>query len=114
MEGFTQVQEDVEHHFVYVFVRKDLSQAQICVQSCHAAMESARNYLSRTDEHPSVIIFGIKNEAKLRSIADIISQSGIPIKHFFEPDIGNQLTAIASAPVKGSDREIFSKYCLLK
>ncbi len=99
---------------MYVFVRKDLSPSQIVVQSCHASMESARNFLSKDDEHPSVIVFGIKNEAKLRSIAEQIRKSGIFIKEFFEPDIGHQLTAIASAPVHGEVRAIFSKYCLLK
>lgn len=99
---------------MYVFVRKNLSPAQICVQSAHAVIESARHFLEPDEQHPSVILFGVKSEAKLRSIAEQLQQQGIRLKQFFEPDIGNQLTAFATAPVFGKDRELFAKYCLLR
>lgn len=99
---------------MYVFVRNDLSYAQKAVQAAHSCIEAARHFLLPDEDHPSVIIFGIKSEAKLKSIVEQLQQQGVRLKQFFEPDIGNQLTSIATAPVFGKDREIFSKYCLLR
>lgn len=95
-------------------MRNDLSYAQKAVQSSHACIEAARHFLRPDEEHPSVIIFGVKSEPKLKSIAEQLQQNGIRLKQFFEPDIGNQLTAFACAPIYGKDRELFAKYCLLR
>lgn len=100
--------------YIYVFVRNDLSPSQICVQSTHSCIEVARNYLDKDEDHPNVVVFGIKNENKLKSIADNLLQEGIRFQQFLEPDIGNQLTSIATEPLCGEDRKLFSKYCLLK
>jgi hypothetical protein len=61
--------------------------------------------------HPSVIILSIKNERKLQKIANELK---VKYRPFFEPDIGNQLTAIATEPISGEDRNMFRKYNLIK
>jgi hypothetical protein len=99
---------------LYVFVRKDLSsQAQISVQAGHAILEATRAYCAGEDEHPSIIIFGIKSEPKLRSLEERIRSQGVRLKPFYEPDIGHQMTAFATEPVHGDRRKIFEKYTLL-
>lgn len=99
-----------EHKYMYVIVRNDLSGPQKAVQSAHAAIESGRRYLKEGEEHPSVIILIVKNERKLIELQD-----KIPYDHvvFREPDIGNQVTAIATKPLVGEEREFFKRYQLL-
>lgn len=104
----------MDKKYIYVFVRKDLSAAQICVQSSHACIEASRAFLAGADEHPSVIIFGIKSEPKLKDIAARLQEAGVRHRVFVEPDIGDQWTAIACEPVAGERRSIFSKYTLLQ
>jgi len=77
-------------------------------------MELGRQVLNPTSEHPSLIVFGIKSEPKLRSIAEHLKSLGITLREFTEPDIGDQLTAIATEPICGERRQLFAKYCLLK
>lgn len=76
-------------------------------------MEAARTFLKEGAEHPHLIVFGAKNENKLRRCIEHLKEAGIPYKEFIEPDIGNQLTAVATAPVCGTQRQHFCKYCLL-
>ncbi len=89
---------------------------QIAVQSTHAAIEIARNYLTPTQEHPSVIILQIKNEEKLNNISSYLDSVDIKYKKFKEPDPwnNNKLTAIATVPLYGDDRKYFKKFQLLR
>lgn len=102
------------HAYMYVLVRKDLSQAQQAVQSAHAAIESSRNYLAPGEEHPSVIICSVKSEQKLLMCADEFKEKGIDFQIFREPDIGNQATALASRPLRGTEREAFKRFQLMQ
>lgn len=96
---------------MYVLVRNDLSTPQKAVQSAHAAIEASRAFIKHGEEHPSVIILVVKSEHKLKVIADKLD---VKYRAFFEPDIGNQLTAIATAPISGEQRQFFRKFQLLK
>ena len=98
---------------MYVIVRNNLSYPQKCVQSCHAAIEAARELLSPDQEHPHLVITVVKNEAKLKRLAETLTEKNIKHKIFIEPDIGHQVTAIATAPISGKDREMFRHYQLL-
>ena len=104
----------MEHKYMYVIVRNDLSPAQRAVQASHAAIESTRKYLSDGDEHPSVIILIVKNERKLIEVQARLKYDH-DIEHivFEEPDIGNQMTALATTPLCGDDRDIFKRFQLL-
>lgn len=98
---------------MYVLVRKDLSQAQQAVQSAHAAIESSRNYLAPGEEHPSVIICSVKSEQKLLMCADEFKEKGIDFQIFREPDLHNQATALASKPLRGTERDAFKRFQLM-
>ncbi len=64
-------------------------------------------------EHPSVIICVVKSETKLKEIAAELSDQKIKYSAFNEPDKNNELTAIASEPITGMDREAFKRFQLL-
>ncbi len=102
------------HEYMYVIVRNDLSPAQKAVQSGHALIEASRKFLAKDAEHPSVIICVVKSEAKLIKCCEELRNCGIQFEEFREPDIGNQLTAIASKPLFGKDREAFKRFQLLR
>lgn len=103
-----------DHAYTYAITRKDLSTPQQAVQAGHAAIEAARAYLKADDEHPSLIICTTKSEAQLSRAADDIEKQGIRIKRFYEPDIGNQLTAFATEPLSGEARKAMRKFQLMK
>lgn len=94
-------------------MRKDLTHSQQVVQASHACIESSRAFLAGEDVHPHLVVFGVKNQTKLRRVTEHLKQVGIRYKEFVEPDIGNELTAVATAPLSGEDRKHLAKYCLL-
>ena len=65
-------------------------------------------------EHPSVIICGVKNEQSLIKQMNYLISNGVQFSIFKEPDLGNELTALATAPISGAARELFKKYQLIK
>jgi len=55
----------------------------------------------------------VKDEIALQRAIYKIENSGILYKEFLEPDIGNQLTAIATEPICGNRRKVFKKFKLM-
>ena len=103
------------HQYIYIFVRRDLSMPQQVVQSCHAAVEAAKFYLGESLDHPSIIVCGVKTETALRNVQSFLHTSKIRFREFIEPDIGCQLTALATEPISdASTRKLFRKFQLLK
>ena len=90
-----------------------MSTPQQAVQSCHAAIEAALSF-GRLPDHPFVVICGLESEAKLLNAQSKLTALGIKCHPFREPDIGNQLTAVACEPVYGEQRRAFRSYQLIK
>lgn len=100
---------------MYVIVRTDLSMPQVAVQSCHACIEATKAFeVEKLQEHPSVIILAAKSEAKLQQIRQFLIANGIRHVHFYEADLNDQLTAIATEPIHGEKRDLFRKFQLIK
>jgi hypothetical protein len=98
-----------------VFVRSDLSIPQLTVQSCHAVIEASNAFnFSSLPVHPSVIVLGIKNEQKLHRVRRYLIDQDIKHAHFYEPDIGHELTALATEPLYDDRRSLLRKYQLLQ
>lgn len=99
-------------HF-YVFVRTDLSLEQQLVQAVHAAYESGIRHGDRTSID-SVVVCQARDEFHLKQILNRLTNLQIPLVGFYEPDIGNQLTAISTSPLDMAQRKSMSKYRLWK
>lgn len=82
------------------------------MQSCHACIEAAKEF--GLQEHPSVILLGAKNLNKIERAIKYLGTNGIKHVVFREPDIGDEITAVATSPVNGDKREVFRKYQLLR
>ena len=99
------------HPYIYIALRADLPRPQQSVQASHAAIEATRKFLDTDLEHPSVIILNMKTENDLVKFMDKCPYNFI---EFREPDMKNQLTAVATEPIFGDDRKFFRKFQLLK
>ena len=97
---------------MYVITRNDLSSAQRAVQAGHVLIETTQAF-GPFDEHPSVIICVTKSEHKLNSVNDELLTKGIKTRTFREPDRNHELTAIATRPLRGQEREALSRFQLL-
>lgn len=98
-----------------MITRKDLTPAQQAVQGIHAAIEiSRRGGIAPDTPHPHLVLCHVKHEDALHAQAEKLQSSGIRFEKFYEPDRDNELTALATAPIKGDDRRLFRRLQLVK
>lgn len=102
-----------EHKFMYGIVRNNISNAQRAVQLGHAVIEAGRTFLKQNDKHPSLIYCVVKSEAKLLKLSKELYDNGIKFKTFREPDMNNEITAIATEPLSYKNKNILKRYQLL-
>lgn len=96
-----------------MFIRKDLSFPQQVVQSSHACIEAAKSFLVNEEEHPHLVVLGIKDEQQLYNSAKKLDQTGIRYRIFIEPDRNGEATSLATEPISGEQRRLFRSYrCL--
>ena len=97
---------------LYVLVRRDLSPSQQAVQAGHALAE----HLLRGDlngwDNGTLILLGVGNEQELQDWAERLTWRGLSYSMFREPDIGDQMTALACAP-SPEDRKLFRSLKLI-
>lgn len=86
---------------LYVIVRADLAPGLQLAQSCHAVSMFA-------DVHPklfkawvsgsnNIVVLHVPDELELRDLLDRAGAAGVATGAFFEPDVGDELTALALA-----------------
>jgi len=94
-------------HRLYVLVRKDLSESYQAVQAGHAVAEWLLR--DRTWKNETLVYLGVDKEQDLVDWKDKLNYKNIKYAEFREPDIGNELTAIAAL----ADGKIFKKLKLI-
>ena len=57
---------------------------------------------------------GVKNEQKLHQVRKFLIDNGIQHVHFYEADMSDELTALATEAVPHTRRKLFKKYQLYK
>lgn len=95
-----------------MITRRDLSFEQQACQAIHAARLSARDFPFR--EEPHLCLCTVKNEARLQLELEKLRSLGIEISEWREPDRNNELTAIATGPIRGDQRRLFRNFQLLR
>lgn len=104
----------MEPEYCYIFVRQDLTPEQQLVQSAHVALVLG-NKLKRTDVSQLYFtVIGIPQLIDFRDVIKTLHKHGTKFESFYEPDQGNTLTAIATHPIKKSERGILRDYKLLR
>lgn len=95
---------------LYVLIRKDLSQSYQAVQAGHAVAEWLLRHQGQNEwDNGTLVYLGVDNEETLKHWTFKLDVKGIEWTGFTEPDIGNQITAIACL----SDGKVFSNLKLL-
>lgn len=95
---------------LYLITRDDLSPAFQSVQSAHALTDAILKYpkdaLEWHRKSNTLVMLSVKNEAALIEIEEDLKNMNVNFVSFREPDIGEELTAIAVLP-----SEEAKKYC---
>lgn len=81
---------------LYVIVRKDLSIAQRAVQAGHAVAEFCLHSPFSRWSNGTLIYLGVKGLNQLENLKYKLEDQGIRVVEFREPDLNNQITAIAT------------------
>jgi len=92
---------------LYVLVRKDLPTSYQAVQAGHAVAEWLIH--DQSWKNGTLIYLGVNNEKELLRWGSKLKNKDIPFVTFKEPDIGNELTALASH----TDGTVFKKLKLM-
>ena len=85
-------------HKMFVLVRRDLPSTYRGVQAGHALAEFLLHYPHQGQEwnNHTLIYLGVENQAALEEWSKKLDEKNIEYAAFREPDIGNELTAIAT------------------
>ena len=81
---------------MFVIVRKDLSTSQQAVQAGHALAEYLMHGPFSRWQNGTLIYLGVKGRNQLENIKKKFERENIPHMEFREPDLDNQITAIAT------------------
>lgn len=60
--------------------------------------------------HPHLVVLGSESEVSLQFIAARLEAFGIQYRPFYEPDLADSLTALATEPLSGSRRKPLQRY----
>lgn len=84
------------------------------VQACHACLEAGVRFSLDAGKPSYLIACGVADEPSLRHVKRWLELRGIRVLAFQEPDLRNELTALASEPVADERRKLFSRFKLWK
>jgi hypothetical protein len=109
--------EYLKRHYIYIFVRQDIFPEYQAVQACHVAAKMGH----RIGQYPNDLfdglyftLVGVPDIKALQVAAEDIKAVGATVYTFHEPDIGNELTAVASGPIAAPYRKRLLSYKLLR
>jgi hypothetical protein len=77
-------------------------------------MEASLAFNDSQSEHPHICLCAVKNEASLISCAKYLDSHNIKFYAWYEPDLNNELTALAAEPLSGERRRCMRKFQCLK
>ena len=81
---------------MYVLVRNDISKSQQAVQAGHALAQFMLDWPDRSKEWNNYILVYLRTDLdQLQVLADTLIDGFNLVSDFYEPDLGNELTAIA-------------------
>ena len=87
---------------LYVITRRDLSPGRQAAQSCHALRAFVQDWPEIDQEWYEtsnyLVLLSVKDEKELRDLFHRAREIGLRGSWFLEPDLNNQITAIALEP----------------
>lgn len=88
-------------------MRTDLPLAVQLCQAVHAARESGARYPDDKDLIPHVVVCAVDDQESLLLLSKTLASLDVAHTLFYEPDIGNEATALATAPLPQEQRVLF-------
>ena len=105
-------------YYFYVFVRQDISPEYQAVQGMHAAAKMGHYCHSLcTNIHFDDLYLTLIGVPDVQGLFDAIKDAtalGCKVYNFYEPDLGGQLTAVATSPIRMCDRKRLLSYKRLR
>jgi hypothetical protein len=98
-----------EPEYMFIFVRQDISKEQQAVQAAHVAYKAGCMYGYNPDETYFVLV-GVEDEAALNEAKATLDIKDVSFEQFYEPDLGDSLTAVASVPIKEHRKRFLKHY----
>lgn len=112
---YNQINPDkLIRNYSYFFTRQDISPEYQLVQTAHAALELGNKLQPDQVKDLYFACCGAKDLAELKEIESTLINLNLDYIAFREPDIGNEMTAIAVFPIAENKRGILRKFPLLK
>lgn len=99
---------------LFVITHRDLSPGQQAVQAIEFQHEHSKIAKEWNINSKYLIFLSVENEIELQKLLRKIQFKELKYSMFFEPDIGNQLTAIALEPVQTSEKLVSNLPLMLK
>lgn len=100
-------------YYSYFFTRQDISPEYQLVQTAHAALELGNQLKPEQVKDLHFTCCGVVDLEGLYQVQNVLDLLGYHYVAFREPDIGNELTAIAVEPIAENKRGILRNYKLL-
>lgn len=98
---------------VYVVTRLDLPQPHLTVQVTHAAIAATFAFGEPHRTHPNLVVCAVANECELDALFNRLKEKGVRVCAWYEEDMDKQLTAIATAPLRGAERKPLKRLKLI-
>lgn len=96
-----------------MIVREDIGLSSCAVQAGHVVFKAACE--TQFNTHPHFVYLTVKNLSRLSSAIDKLLNKNLAITIWQEPDLDNEITAVAIGPIiSKEDRKLFKKYQLMK
>jgi peptidyl-tRNA hydrolase len=93
---------------LYVIVRRDMDPGYMVAQSCHAiaAFGEEHSEINREWMRTSnyIAVLECENENALLNLINKADKFGVKFSMFLEPDLNNELTAVALEPCQASKK----------
>lgn len=107
---------NLDKHYSFIFVRKDLDKTYQIVQASHAAMVAGSKIKSQRINVDKIhfVLIGVENLSELNEVDKKLSSLRIKFVTFNEEDIGNEDTAICTLPIFNSLKSCLSDYQTLE
>lgn len=106
--------------YIYIFTRQDISIEQQAVQSAHVTLKlgyyigSSCNIPGFDPNKTYFTLVGVRNLEALEAVISILDAFGFLYESFYEPDMGDEMTSIATFPIDEDKRDALLAFNLLK
>ncbi len=101
-----------ETQYVYAITHLDLPQPHRTVQVAHGII-AAGNAFPFPCHHPHLVVCAVPDEDALAGLFNRLKDAGVPCCAYYEDDRAEELTCVATGPLKGNQRQPLRRLPLL-